>query len=354
MRFNQPMPAPKKHCRAALILIKPFCEAGDLMVNGSHHQAFWAEWPRGVPDDMKSFLSSVQKFCNSTCLPALEDPIRAGTVAFVDPHGERMTVKAKRMMMFFHGMFDVLSAPVRTCNKTREDGIPSIWLDRIKRDRGRRCGFVGLPPLEACVHDDLKHHLVNPDMPQAFIVQGNNLPQPDTQPAANTHGNRDHPSPHRLMQLTCRNTCRHREGGEVDTNVVDVVDGLSILQWSEQEDLSLDDEQRVSFHTIVAAFILTHFNTASWTLDRAGAQQNEEAQTGLRHAFMTEKRRLRQLTRLRNGEPLRMFMDGAGGAGKSRVVDKVIKCAEAHTGNLGCNLTCKPSLSRPCLVSQQH
>lgn len=65
------------------------------MVNGSHHQAFLAEWPRGVPDDMKAFLSNVQMFHNSTRLPALEDPIRAGTVAFVDPHGEKDDSKDK-------------------------------------------------------------------------------------------------------------------------------------------------------------------------------------------------------------------------------------------------------------------
>lgn len=104
-------------------------------------------------------------------------------------------------MMFFCGMFCVLSAPARTCNETREDGILLISMDRIKRDGGRRWGFDDLPPLEACIHDDLKHHLVNPNIPQAFIVEGNNLPQPNPLPAADTHGNRDRPSPHRLMQL---------------------------------------------------------------------------------------------------------------------------------------------------------
>lgn len=127
-----------------------------------------------------------------------------------------MTAKTKTV-------FDILNESVRMCKETHKDGAPSILLDRIKRDGGRRCGFVDLPPLEACIHDDLKHQ----DIPLDFIVEG-------------------------LTQPTFRNMCRRREGGDMDTNAINLANGsaLSILQWSDREDLSLDNEQRVSFHTI--------------------------------------------------------------------------------------------------------
>lgn len=83
------------------------------------------------------------------------------------------------------------------------------------------------------------------------------------------------------MQLTFRNTHRQdRDGGWVGANAINLADGsvVSILQWSNREGLSLDEEQKVSFHIIVAVFVLTHlFDTALWMVGGTGAQQNEEA-----------------------------------------------------------------------------
>jgi hypothetical protein len=139
------------------------------------------------------------------------------------------------------------------------------------------------------------------------------------------------------MQLTYKSTHRRIQNNSPSSqaNSVLAADGtaLSIIEWSQCEHLNLDAEQQVAFQIVTAAYILTYYDDAEGLAYRSSCSNPSQ----VRRDFKQEKQKLRDLARLKIGASLFMFLDGAGGSGKSRVVQEVLKYAKEFTTNL--NLT---------------
>jgi PIF1-like helicase len=115
---------------------------------------------------------------------------------------------------------------------------------------------------------------------------------------------------------------------------------LSIIKWSHQRELNLDDKQQLAFQIATAAYVLTYYDDAE--LVEMNSQNYVKEGGGsicgqMRHDFIEERKKLKKLARICRSMSLRMFLDGAGGSGKSRVVGELLKYAQDFTSNL--NLT---------------
>lgn len=78
---------------------------------------------------------------------------------------------------------------------------------------------------------------------------------------------------------------------------------LSILEWASNPELMLDEEQILAFQVIMSSFVLTHFDDATSQPPGTRVDDNGSARATLRHAFVTERRRLQDMTRIRGGGP---------------------------------------------------
>jgi PIF1-like helicase len=84
-----------------------------------------------------------------------------------------------------------------------------------------------------------------------------------------------------------------------------------------------------------ASVVLTYYDVAQGVDVQVYTDQNGESRRrSMRHDFIQEKAKIRALARLPPGQSLRMFLDGAGGSGKSHVVDQVLKYASQYAFRL--------------------
>ena len=315
----------EKFCQTVLVLYHPFRNLEDLTVEGSFHRKFKRMFHTGVPLHIREVLTNVQMFYNSTRLPPKDDPLFKYTVPY-EGVGEAINndSEAEDDEDFFDGFFDVLGGqPSTTVNSA--DQQDTVNLDSMRKDGARGCGYYDLPP-----------PLQTADVPPSFITS---LPTrlasyPESDSTNKEQATRDKPTRDHLMSLVYRNTRRRLdpEEEEVASDNVDA-DGtaLSIIEWSLKPELSLDAEQQKAFQIVTAAYTLTYYEDAeSLSTDRDGPLNAGN----LRHDFNEEKNKLLHLTGLRPNTPLRMFLDGPGGSGKSRVVKELLKYAEQFTSLL--------------------
>jgi PIF1-like helicase len=149
------------------------------------------------------------------------------------------------------------------------------------------------------------------------------------------HYGRDNPSPHHLMALVYQNTRRRIDVAISPAGQNDfVADGtaLSIVEWSERQELNFDAEQRTAFQIATASYILTYYSDAE-----SNHLQPSSGSRSLMMDFRAERDKLRRVTRLASNQALRMYLDGPGGAGKSTVMTELLAYARDYTSRL--NLT---------------
>jgi hypothetical protein len=185
-------------------------------------------------------------------------------------------------------------------------------------------------------------------VPREFLstLQPNTQSQVPSPAKPATRSGCDKPQLSQIMELTFQNTKRkvqYSSQGEAPSDQMNATGTvLSILQWSEQPHLNLDYEQQLSFQIITAAVVLTYYDDASGVDVTVYSQPNGTSRrSSMRHDFIIEKAKLRALTGLSNShviskEPLRMFLDGAGGSGKSHVVNEVLLYASQYAAKLNC------------------
>ena len=77
----------------------------------------------------------------------------------------------------------------------------------------------------------------------------------------------------------------------------------------------------MAFQTATAAYLLTYYDDAQQVdLSIYRTQDSRNIRSQMHQDFIEEKTKLRKLARLLPNTPLRMFLDGAGGSGKSSVI----------------------------------
>ena len=91
----------------------------------------------------------------------------------------------------------------------------------------------------------------------------------------------------------------------------------------------MDREQRKAFQIITSTFVLTYYDDAVASPNHSGTRTSQ-----IRQDYKCERDKLQRMSRKKGKRPLRMFLDGAGGAGKSRVIKEVLKYAREYTGLL--------------------
>ena len=333
----------ENYCRAALVLYVPFRSIEDITISGSFHKKFRSLFHNGVPNEIQDMLSNIQLFYNSMRLPPRDDPLHDSTAPFAAPTADKGDeTEEEDDDNFFDGIFDVLGGSNQHATQNNGNNSNSrLSLQTLRKEGRRGCGFYDLPELATCTPKRTNESQANSRIPQDFV---STVHEPaatsSTTAQKKKYSGRDQPSLNQLMALTYRNTRRRIQASndrQQDTVTVDA-DGtvLSIIEWSLQKELNLDTEQQLAFQIATAAYVLTYYDDAR-QVDPTRADEGQNIRSQMRHDFIVEKKKLRRLARLKASAPLRMFLDGAGGSGKSRVVNEILKYAKDYTSKL--NLT---------------
>ena len=316
----------EQYCRSILVLFHPFRKVEDLTIQGSYFRKFRQLYHTGVPPRIREILGNVQMAYNTLQMPPSCDPIKEKTQQYKSPLSAKED-EDDDDDDFFDGLLTMLSQQGASA-KPKVEGIDCLSLKSLRKEGARGCGFFDLPRVEECT----------PPMPNdsGSFVQIAATSAASTASATTNNdiaARRDRASMGQLMRLTYSNSRRRTENSTVgNTRPPEVIaDGTaySIIKWSRREDLNMDKEQQLAFQIATAAFVLTYYEEAEIDDQRDNGSS--------RHDFLLEKMKLRRLARLKRKEALCMFLDGAGGAGKSHVVNQLLLYGEQYTRNL--NLT---------------
>jgi hypothetical protein len=289
-------------------------------------------FPRGnLPVEVCKILSNVQMYYDSLRLPARDDPINSCTTPFLGP-GEvdyEDDSENEDAEEDFTDLFNLLVPP----QTAFETPAPSS----MRKQGSKGCGFQNLPSFS---NSTPAIHI----LPSSFITstdseRGRN---PSTKGSSHHANTRDKPFVSHLMHLTYDYTKRclfnpssNNQTSSSPSTVEANGSVLSILEWSKQKNINLDAEQQLAFQIATAAFVLTYFEGAQTIQSPITLKPNGGSSRGqMRHDFNSEKDNLQRLARLKPNEPLRMFLDGGGGSGKSRVVNEILKYAQDYTSRL--------------------
>ena len=326
----------ESYCRSVLILFIPFRTKDDLTVEGSFWKGFKRRFHNGVKPHIRNFLNNIQLFYNSMRMPALDDPLRDMTDAYQSPFPAEHENESEddEDEEYFDGMLGVLahqSKPPRQSNHTGD-----LSFTALRRAGARNCGFLNMPSLM-----DVNTPFPSSEPFLAYELDDTNRKRKRDQDH-DSIASRDKVSRQHLMELTytcnrrvLRPPTKSRDNGpplvEADGTV------LSILKWSKQPHLNMDREQQLAFQIVTASYVLTYYRDAetfdpTQSIEARSFSHNRSPQT--RRDFLQEKKKLLQLSRLKNSSPLRMFLDGPGGSGKSRIVKEVLNYAKDYTNRL--------------------
>jgi PIF1-like helicase/Helitron helicase-like domain at N-terminus len=345
----------ENYCRAVLCLYHPFRKIEDITFDGSFHKKFLQIFPKQTfPSHIESLLTNVQMFYNTMRLPPRDDPVTENTTPFKG-HNDDMSDDesvAEDDDNFFDSAFDILNAGNPSVNA--ESTPPTnISLTNLRKSGARGCGFYNLPlpkaPLALTVEarDDRTRRSIPMEFVSVLQSTQSGLPGVPSGGVASAPAKRHRPLMNQLMHLTYRNTIRRldpslsttvTEEGSVQQLQVDATGTvLSILQWSRHKPLNFDSEQQLSFQIVTAAFVLTYFDdvdrddSSNLMMKPGGGRIRSQ----IRVDFNKEKLKLAKLARLTTQKTLRMFLNGAGGSGKSRVVNEILQYAKDFTSRLG-------------------
>ena len=109
----------------------------------------------------------------------------------------------------------------------------------------------------------------------------------------------------------------------------------SMIKWAGKEGYNLDLKQRLAFQAIISSFVLTFVDEARYVESASDVSTTRAHMRALR-------RHLIEMTQIRTFDDIQyqpiqllMFMTGAGGSGKSRVIDAVMQYGREYVENLG-------------------
>ena len=323
----------ESYCRAALVLFVPFRSVQDLTIDGSFFKKFKRLFKKKTfPEHMKETLNNVQMFYNSVRMPGIEDPLceLAKKYEFEDNSCNCQEEDDEDDDdLFFDGFLGDVTQ--REENSPNDDDFKEMSLHNMRKKGGRDCGFLNLASHDlGTVPKCIKDSSSSEDLRKPFVYNECRGERRGEKRDREKKRLRDYATVEQLMELIYTNRRRVVVGeDEVESDVVANGSVESIIKWSEQEVLNMDEEQRLAFQIVTSAYVLTYYDEAhtessTLTKDRPRARKD----------FISEKKKLRRLSRMKDKTPLRMFLDGAGGSGKSHVVNELLRYAKEFTTNL--------------------
>jgi PIF1-like helicase/Ulp1 protease family, C-terminal catalytic domain/Helitron helicase-like domain at N-terminus len=338
--FNLPSNKTNSHvenfCQAVLVLYHPFRSSADLTLDGSYHKKFLQLFPHQdmVPSQIATILQNIQMFYNSMRLPAIEDPLLHSTSPFSEtmhtPHADDNSSDTSSDSCF-DSILDLASLHY---NEFPDTDSNHITLLNLRKAGARHCGFDNLPLMnEQSFNLPSVSNISTNTTSIPFISTLHTVSDPPTHTTTSSTQSpkRDRPSFSQLMTLTYQSTRRRVDGimQSPSHSVEATGTAKSIIEWSMQIHLNFDVHQMTAFQIITAAFVLTYY-------DDYVDSSDETKQHSMRHDFNTEKKLLQELACLSLAKPyLRMFLDGAAGAGKTHIIKATTNYASNYASNLG-------------------
>lgn len=330
----------EEYCKVVLVLFHPFRTVADITIDGSFHRKFVDLYPfkQRVPLHIQNILTNVQMYYDSLRLPAREDPLRAQTTCFrnteMPPLADDDMEEDNYDCDVDGNIFQTFFLDNQPCQPlAAEHPLTSLSLTSLRTAGHRGCGYQNLPSF-AGVTPTLPSLTQRPNVatiPPTFIASS--AVQLDVPRIASVQPNimRDAPYIQTLMQLTYDHTRRRLLSQPEQLPALNQIEATgtahSIVLWSKHENINLDPEQQLAFQITTAAFVLTYHDDA---IQGHSVLTRDMAQMQLH--FNQERVKLLQLAQFTGNDPiLRMFLDGPGGSGKSRVVQEVLKYAQAFT-----------------------
>ena len=337
------------YCLSVLILFYPFRNLDDLKSSNTHLEKLQQIWSC-IPEENKKMLANIQNTRNAARSRRDRfDPLEIETEAYHgetnleededDDHKEQtdeafnayLHSKCQLVDNFGTGSSQQSCPVVMDENTNRPISLSLVPL----RDKGSyRCGYQKL------CQDDL------PEEVTSFIeieAPGENRTKAKSKTTKTAKDTRKVSlnQLHRVLVTRIKrkigNTCRSQEEQEdsvitesspnsTQTNnsqkssVNANGTAKSLIEWSLQS--NFDDQQRQAFCVMTSHFILTYFDDV----------ENNSANQSVSATLRQEANRLKIMGGRK--DRLRMFLDGAGGSGKSHVIREVLKCAEQFCNNL--------------------
>jgi hypothetical protein len=213
-------------------------------------------------------------------------------------------------------------------NNAIQEFNPSISLNQFRKKGKNKCGFDGIVANhvdeDSCVFD------IHDSLAQ-ISLQNDDLEGTSDEPSPNPRTNPDQTvTTARLHALSIQVTRRIVQGPERVKDVIPNGTTESIRKWGELMFTDpvtkvVDASQKRAFEVIVSKFVLTFHEEA----DRNEGNHDVGMQPpSNRSPYYALLRELKKLSGIRHSRQLILFMTGAGGSGKTRVINSVMAYAK--------------------------
>jgi hypothetical protein len=349
----------EKYCRKILMLFFPFSKLDDLLLEGSHTKKLRHVYRNTdiIDERATNFLQNIQD-CRSNCLRVdrPDDDLAKNTLsyqAWMQENQPQTPTNADDdcdseeddvdVAMPTADNLDLLLGPEYDISMGQDflDGdLPSRLCFRALKHKGTfECGSKGLAeiPLEDFSVTDF---LFSPSLPDT----ANNQSQRDIQNsrhATDEQSTTNYPSRRDIVKVIVQHTERRQFNVTTSENPVFRCDAngsaISIIDWGKSLDLDIDQQR--AFEVIASSFVLT-FHKDLEINDSVRVRTRDQQFTketlllkklaGIRGTYDVDGRQSRKL----RDDQLILLLHGAGGSGKSTVLDLVSEYSKEYCGFL--------------------
>ena len=306
----------------SLILFFPFRCLSDLMTNNTfRHKFVQAEVQERIGETGKKMLQNIQNIRNSMHLPCPEEALVVNT--------EMCGSKKKEREISYHEM--CMQEELDLIDELVEEGHEQ----NITNPFHKYCLDTKNLTFE-CLNTKGKKGITKSRISSITYEENSNFITNEKKEAENFHSEeetrtktvRSNPTLETLISVAAQRKTRNININDKDVKVM-TANGTagSIIDWAKKH--KLDKEQRLAFYTMTSSFVLTYvceamedhynnaFNENSWIPSRSVIQEH-----------------VKLLQRLNGQKELRLFVSGAGGTGKSKVIDHVVAYSKNFCENI--------------------
>jgi hypothetical protein len=347
-------PAMEKYARLVMVLFYPLRQHSELLLDHSYRNRLCAFHSTGQPLPKKAtdFLQNIQN-TRSNCLrcPSLPDELERHTECYqygIDEDASEWNINEEHLvdeedMSYFQRVDDIFSLldvnqDITNAASTTHSvtGAPnSMCFKRIQNKGSAECGRKHIATTKV-----VERHDADP-----FIKLQQERQTERNLPLGEMNDNRSHETSETktrrdIFLVFSKRDVRVRQFSATDQLAASVMEAngscASIFSWANAA--KLDVHQKVAFEMIAVSFVLTFYEQASITEPDTDMAVNRE--------FRTELARLNKMMHGRicnssSNDKLVCFMHGAGGSGKSTVIDLVLAYSKEYCEHLNHRFNCR-------------
>jgi hypothetical protein len=351
LRYPERLELAEECAKKMLILFMPFRSEKELLHNESYLKRLRLTIQRReLTGDYETSMQNMQDCRNSLNCGKMEDLLERNTKSLEEPGTKENKKKKKRQndVNVRNHLDEKLSELIADINEAFEgvgdddNSTPhtknsEFTLKHIRAEGSNQCGVGDSINPNFCGSSD--HSFIEVSVENSFR-------KTKKRKLHNNEKEYKELTTHRLLEVKSRSVKRNVElaSSEVEKlleNVNATGSIQSILAWSKiaftdirTQEVDLDQQQ--AFTTIIADFILTYLPkqyslTEHQAIFTASPERTERAEI---LKWKKDLYRMRGLSLLKNKENLIMFITGAGGSGKSHVINNVLAYASKFCSNI--------------------